>query len=177
MNFLEEFKNTLENFYNKNSDKEYNQFNYKYMTIINFDKIIGKEYKTITNNKYCLNHPSNSLIVGKNNSGKTNILFNLIAQNSIYEKIHVYANNLDDKYSWLKNKFKNDVHIFIDEINFDKISEDKINLVVFDDLAFSNTKISDFFTKSRKLNVSCVFISHRYFCIDRLLRNNLYNIY
>ena len=26
--------------------------------------------------------------------------------------------------SWLKNKFKNDVHIFINEINFDKISKD-----------------------------------------------------
>ena len=57
------------------------------MTIINFDKIIGKEYKTITNNEYCLNHPSNTLIVRKTNSGKTNILFNLIAQNSMYEKI------------------------------------------------------------------------------------------
>ena len=73
------------------------------MTIINFDKIIGKEYKTITNNKYCLNHHSNSLIVGKTNSGNTNILFNLIVQNSIYEKIYIYRNNLDDKYSWLKN--------------------------------------------------------------------------
>ena len=143
------------------------------MTIINFDKIIGKEYKTITNNKYCLNHPSNTLIVGKTNSGKTNILFNLIAQNSIYEKIYIYTNNLDDKYSWLINKFKNDVHISINEINFDKISKDKINLAVFDDLIFSNKKISEFFTKSRKSNVSCVFISHRYFSIDRLLRNNL----
>ena len=143
------------------------------MTIINFDKIIVKEYKTITNNIYCLNHPSNSLIVGKTNSGKTNILFNLIAQNSSYEKIYIYTNNLDDKYSWLKNKFKNDVHVFINEINFDKISKDKINLVVFDDLVFSNKKTSKFFTNSRKLNVSCVFISHRYFCIDRLLRNNL----
>ena len=44
---------------------------------------------------------------------------------------------------------------------------------MFDDLVFSNKEISEFFTKSRKLNVSCVFISHRYFSIDRLLRNNL----
>ena len=44
---------------------------------------------------------------------------------------------------------------------------------MFDDLVFSNKKISEFFTKSRKLHVSCVFISHRYFCIDRLLKNNL----
>ena len=143
------------------------------MTIINFDKIIGIEYKTITNNIYCLNHPSNTLIVGKNNSGKTNILFNLITQNSIYENIFIYTSNIDDKYSWLKNKFKNDAHIFINEINFDKISKDNINLVIFDDLVFSNKKISEFFTKPRKPNVSCVFISHRYFYLDRLLRNNL----
>ena len=38
------------------------------MVIINFDKMIGKEYKIITNNEYCLNHPSNSLIVGKETS-------------------------------------------------------------------------------------------------------------
>ena len=44
---------------------------------------------------------------------------------------------------------------------------------MFDDLVFSNEKISKFFTQSRKLNISCVFISHRYFSIDRLLRNNL----
>ena len=85
----------------------------------------------------------------------------MIAQNSIYEKIFIYKNNIDDKYSWLKNKFKNDAHIFIDEINFDKISKDKIYLVIFDDLVFSSKKISEFFTKSRKLDVSCVYICHR----------------
>ena len=65
------------------------------------------------------------------------------------------------------------MHVFINEINFDKIDNNKINLVIFDDLVFSNKKISEFFTKSRKLNASCVFICHRYFSIDRLLRNNL----
>ena len=82
--------------------------------------------------------------MGKTNSGKTNILFNLIAHNSIDEKIYIYTNNLDDKYSWLKNKFKNGVHIFINEINFDKISKDKINLVIFDDLIFFNKKYLNF---------------------------------
>ena len=111
MNFLEEFINALENFYNidtsgTESNKEDKYFNYKYMTIINFDEMIGKEYKTITNNKYCLSHPSNTLIVGKTNSGKTNILFNLIAKNSIYEKTFIYTNNIYDKYSWLKNRLK-----------------------------------------------------------------------
>ena len=27
------------------------------MTIISFDDIIGKKFKTITNNVFCLNHP------------------------------------------------------------------------------------------------------------------------
>ena len=40
-------------------------------------------------------------------------------------------------------------------------------------MVFSSKRISTFFTQSRKLNVSCIFISHRFFSIDRLLRNNL----
>ena len=84
------------------------------------------------------------MIIGKTNSGKTNILFNLIAQNSIYEKIYIYTNNLDDKYSWLKDKFKNDVFIYINEIDFYKIDEEYVNLIIFDDLVFSNKKYLNF---------------------------------
>ena len=99
---------------------------------------------------------------------------NSIAQNSIYEKIYIYTNNIDDKYSWLKNKFKNDVFIYINEINFDKIDKEYINLIIFDDLEFSNKKISEFYCRSRKLNCSCIFIGHRYFKnIDRTLNNNI----
>ena len=50
------------------------------MTIINFDDIIGKKFKTLTNNVFCLTHSKNCLIIGKNNSGKTNIVMNLIAK-------------------------------------------------------------------------------------------------
>ena len=75
------------------------------MTIINFDDIIGKELKTITNNVFCLNHPTNCLIIDKTNSGKTNVVMNLIAKNCIYEKIYFFSNNIDDKYDWLKNRF------------------------------------------------------------------------
>ena len=144
------------------------------MTIINFDDIIGKKFETITNNIFCLNHPKNCLIIGKTNSGKTNIVMNLIAKNCIYEKIHIYSNNIDDKYSWLKNKFKNDVFIYLNEINFDNIDKKYVNLIIFDDLVFSNKKISEFYCKSRKLNCTCIFIGHRYFKnIDRTLKNNI----
>ena len=139
------------------------------MIIINFDDIIGKKFNTIMNNVFCLSHPKNALIIGK-----TNILMNLIAQNSIYEKMYIYINNLDDRYKWLKNKFKDDVFIYINEINFDKINKEYINLIIFDDLVFSNKKISEFYCRNRKLNYSCVFIGHRYFKnIDRTLKNNI----
>ena len=108
------------------------------MTIINFYDIIGKKFKTITNNVFCLNHPINCLIIGKTNSGKTNIVMNLITKNCIY------SNNIDDKYNWLKNKFKNDVFIYINKINFDKIDKNYVNLVIFDDLVFSNKKYLNF---------------------------------
>ena len=82
------------------------------MAIINFDDIIGKKFDTITNNVFCLSHPKNALIIGKTNSGKSNILMNLIAQNPIYEKIYIYTNNLDDKYGWLKINLKS-MYLFI----------------------------------------------------------------
>ena len=113
------------------------------MTIINFDDIIGKKFNTITNNIFCLSHLKNTLIFGKTNSGKSNILMNLIAQNSIYEKIYIFTNNLDDKYKWLKNKFK-DIFIYINETNFDKIDKKYANLIIFDDLIFQIKKYLNF---------------------------------
>ena len=74
----------------------------------------------------------------------------------------------------VKNKFKDDVFIYINEINFDKIDKEYINLIIFDDLVFSNKKISEFYCRSRKLNCSTIFIGHHYFKnIDRTLKNNI----
>ena len=144
------------------------------MTVINFDEIIGKGNDYITDNIFCIKHPKNCLITGESNSGEINILMNLVVQNCIYDKIHIFTNNSnDDKYIWLKNKFKNDVCIYINDVNFDKIDKNKINLVVFDDLVFSDKKISTFFTQSRKINVTCVLIAHSVFKVDKLLRDNL----
>ena len=118
------------------------------MTVMDFDEIIGKGNNHITNNIFRIKHPTNFLITGKSNSGKTNILMNLIAQNCIFDKIHIFTNNSnDDKYIWLKNKSKNDVYIYINEVNFDKIDKNKINLIVFDDLVFSDKKYQNFYTK------------------------------
>ena len=52
--------------------------------------------------------------------------------------MHIYTNNIDDKYNRLKNKFKNDVFIYLNKVNFDKIDKGYVNLILFDDLVFSN---------------------------------------
>ena len=54
------------------------------------------------------------------------------------------------------------------------MNKEYVNLIIFDDLVFSNKKISEFYCRSRKLNCSCIFIGHRYFKnIDRTLKNNI----
>ena len=114
------------------------------MTIINFDDIIGKKFEIITNNVVCSNYITNCLIIGKTKSGKTNVVLNLIAKNCVYEKIYIYSNNIDDKYNWLKNRFKDDVFIYLNETNFDKIDKNYVNLIIFDDLVLSNKKYLNF---------------------------------
>ena len=74
----------------------------------------------------------------------------------------------------MKNIFNDDFFIYMNEINFDKINKECINLIIFDDLVFSNKKISEFYCRSRKLNCSTIFIGHRYFKnIDKTLKNNI----
>ena len=40
-------------------------------------------------------------------------------------------------------------------------------------LSFQIRKYQPFFTQSRKINVTCVFIAHSFFKVDKLLRDNL----
>ena len=95
--------------------------------------------------------------------------------NEFNSEKYIYSNNIDDKFIWLQNKYKNDVFIYINEIDFNKIDKNYVNLIIFDYLVFSNKKVSEFYRRSRKLNCTCIFIGHRLFKnIDRTLRNTTY---
>ena len=140
--------------------------------MINFDNIIGDKFELI--GKVIL-HPTNSLIFSKTGTGKSNLVMNIIYQNNIYDFIYIFTNNLDPKWKWLKDNFQKKVNIYLDDLNFDKILKNKKHkiLCIFDDLVYSNKKIELLFTKSRKLNTSCIFIAHSMFKnISRLLRSN-----
>ena len=131
-------------------------------------------------------------VTGGSGSGKTNVLLNLIGNQSGIDKIYLYAKDpYEGKYQYLTNKregvgidhfndpkafieYSNDmqdVYKNIDEYNPDK--ENKI-LIVFDDMIadmIHNKKLN------RKLNISLAFITQSYFKVPKDVRLNTSHFY
>ena len=153
--------------------------------MINFDNYVN-ENKTKHNKNwpYIPDHPYRTLIIGGSESGKTNLLLNLIENQPDIDKTYLYAKDpYESKYQYLINKregaginhFKdpkafidysgdmNDVYKNIDDYSPDK--ENKI-LIVFDDMIADmvhdkklNSVVTELFIRGRKLNISLVFIT------------------
>ena len=142
-------------------------------------------------------HPYRILIIVGSGSGKTNLLLNLIENQSDIDKIYSYAKDpYESKYQCLINKREgvginhfndpkafieyshdmHDIYKIIDDYNPDK--ENKI-LIVFDDMIadmIHNKKLNSIATelsiRGRKLNISLVFITQSYFKFPKDVRLN-----
>ena len=93
------------------------------------------------------------------------------------KKIYIITKQPEDKYTFLFNKFINDVKIFYnnDEYNLDELINDKKQVrCIFDDLIKDNNYINEWFVRSRKKNCSNFFLSHLYFKISKTLRLNIH---
>ena len=115
--------------------------------------------------------------MGQTGCSKTNLLFNILTLNPVYEKIFIITKQAEDKYTFLLNKFKNDVKIFYqnDEYDLDKLIDGKKQVCcIFDDLIKDNNYINEWFVRSRKKNCSNSFLSHSYFKISKTLRLNIH---
>ena len=98
------------------------------MKFINFDNYIEKnDNEYINENCFVPQHLSNTVILGSTGCSKTNLLFNILTLNPVYEKTFIITNEPEDKYTFLLNKFKNDVKIFYqnDEYDLDKLIDGK----------------------------------------------------
>ena len=164
----------------------------------NFDECTNKnKIEHNSNYPYIPDHPYRILIIGGSGSGKTNALLNLINNQPDINKIYLYAKDpYKDKYQFLIKKRENiglkhfndpkafieysnnmhDVHKNIDHYNPDK--ENKI-LIVFDDMIadmIDNKKLNsittELFIRSRKQNISLVFITQSYFKVPKDVRLN-----
>ena len=148
------------------------------MNFINFDNNIKKiDDEYINKNCFVPQHPSNTVILGVTGCSKTNLLFNILTLNPVYEKIYIITKQPEDKYTFLLNKFKNDVKIFYqnDKYDLDQLIDGKKQVCcIFDDLIKDNNHINEWFVRSRKKNCGNFFPSHSYFKISKTLRLNIH---
>ena len=127
------------------------------------------------------------LICAPSGGGKTNLLLELIYKLLYFDKIYLYARNLQQsKYKHLlkslepiSKKFGYDVVEGSNDeiIPLTDLPDDNQKLVIFDD--FLNTgkkndeRIRDYFTNSRNKNCSCIYLSQSYYGTDKTIRLNI----
>ena len=166
--------------------------------MFNIDDITNENNKEHNEKwSYIPDHPYRILIIGGSGSGKTNALLNLIKEQDDIDKIYLYAKDLSEpKYEFLIKKREdagtkhlNDPEAFTECYNtMDDIYEDidehnpsrerKI-FIMFDDMIadiMKNKKfqaiIKELSIRSRKLNISLVFITQSYFSVPKVVRLN-----
>ena len=147
-------------------------------------------------------HPYRILIIGGSGCGKTNAFLNLINHQPDIDKIYLYTkdpyeakchyliskrekvavNHYDDPKAFIEySNDIQDVYKNIDEYNIDKKS--KI-LIVFDNMIVDminnkklNSIVTELFIRSRKLNISLVFVTQSYFKVPKDVRQNPTHIF
>ena len=147
------------------------------MKFINFDNIVNKNNENYINKSvFTPQHVSNTIIIGQTGCSKTNLIFNILTLNSIFQKIFIFTKEPEAKYNFLIKKFPQDMKVFYqnDEYDLDKlIKGDFQTCCIFDDQLTDNKKISDWFIRSRKKNCSNFFLAHSYFKMSKTLRLNV----
>ena len=147
------------------------------MKFINFDDIVSKDDENYINkNVFVPQHVSNTIIIGQTGCSKTNLLFNILTLNPVFQKIFIFTKETEAKYNFLIKKFPHDIKIFYqnDEYDLDElIKGDLQTCCIFDDQLTDNRKISDWFIRSRKKKCSNFFLAHSYFKMSKTLRLNV----
>ena len=114
------------------------------MKFINFDDIVSKNENNYTNkNVFTPQHPCNRAIIGDSGCSKTDLLFNTLTINPIYDKIFIFTKEPEDKYNFLLKKFPHDVKIFYenDEYNLAELITGKYrSCCIFDYLITDDKK-------------------------------------
>lgn len=131
----------------------------------------------------------NCLMVGPTGSGKTNVLLNMIFDFLSYDKIYIYANNIDqdvyvklkdhlDKIAELNDLEGEDIYHFGTDLKavipINDMDRSKTNLVIFDDFVLSKDQsiIEDFWVRGRHKNCICFYLSQTYSGIPITIRRN-----
>ena len=130
--------------------------------------------------------PFRLLICGSSGTGKTNLVLNLIYEYICFNRIYLYAKDLEeDKYkdlidnlTTLESKCKTNILTVSNDLNdivdVDDLDPKYQNLIIFDDFVTENDqkKIEDLFIRGRKRNASIIYLSQSYFKTPKIIREN-----
>jgi len=126
------------------------------------------------------------LLCGPSSCGKTNLLLDMIYRLLYFDKIYLYAKNLQQsKYQNLLKTFEpisKQVGYDIIEASNDQITpssempDENQKLVIFDDYLntgkISDQEIQNYYTNSRNKNCSCIYLSQSFYNTDKTVRLN-----
>ena len=88
------------------------------MKFINFDDIVNKNNENYINkNVFVPQHVSNTTLIGQIGCSKTNLLFNILTLNPVFQKIFIFTEEPGAKYNFLLKKFPHDEIFFIKMMN------------------------------------------------------------
>jgi hypothetical protein len=128
-------------------------------------------------NDHLLEVPFRMIVVAASGGGKSNFLCELIhATSGTFEEIIICTRCKDEPlYNMLEKKLKGGVRFYESQIPpIDEFKGDKAQrLICFDDLILSRSlqaNIGEYFIRSRKYNISCVYLSQSYFAIPKIVR-------
>jgi hypothetical protein len=152
------------------------------LPVVNFDKVIFKCEKKKKRHGDLLPNNIRAIVVGPSNSGKTNVIFNLLfSPNGLrFCNVFVFSKSLfQEKYKFLKNTLSS-----IPSITYQAFSEnDQVpppedlpanSIIIFDDVICENqTNIRQYFTMGRHNQLDIFYLSQTYSKIPKqLIRDN-----
>lgn len=150
------------------------------LAVTDFDQYTGRGLNKPSKNGPLLPNTIRCLITGPSNSGKTNVLFNLIFdRNGLrFENIYVFSKSLyQPKYQFLKKVLPKEIGYFPYDDNsvVTHPSDAKPNSVmIFDDICCEkHDNIRSYFTMGRHNNIDTFYLGQTYSKIPKqLIRDN-----
>ena len=124
------------------------------------------------------------LICGPSGSGKTNLLLDMILRLLYFDKVYLYAKNLDQsKYQFLLREFdpiNKDAGYEVISISPDEIlpvselEDDSQKIIIFDDFVCEKNQnpLIDYFINGRHKNCSVIYLSQSYYKTPKDIRLN-----
>lgn len=149
------------------------------MRIPNYD---AEDYKQLY--PFMPNQCFRMLICGPSGSGKTNTLLHMILKLLYFDKVYLYAKNLE------QSKYRNLIDMFqpiSDEVGYDiieasndqilpvsELTDDNQKLVIFDDFVCEKNQkpLIDYFIRGRHKNCSVIYLSQSYYKTPKDVRLN-----